>query len=480
MGTSQNHRPTRMAGLGLLVLVLLVVWTGCRPSIPGAAPGGGGGGAVAEATVWAHYFPPYPISIDDAPAESDYYTRNYLDPAGERGKHAAYGGLLRDRPLPRPPRGEDFRLQDLRTEVEQAKSAGIDGFILNVMTLDGSNWRAGVDLMQAATDVGGFQVAVSVDATASIGRADPSVVAERLAELYRSPAAARTGSAFRLDSFAAERRPTSWWQKLISHLRRDHDVPVALTAVFLDPNDANLRAFAPFSRGFGSWGARTVAGNAASRRDAARAHRLDRTWMAAVAAQDARPRSGRFAEAGNTATLRASWGAAIEAGADEVQLVTWNDYSESTHLAPSLAHGTAFLEISRYYAEWFETRREPSITSELLVLSHRVHPAAAAPPPGQLAMAPDLAGPVPVRDQVEALVMLRQPAQVEVRTTTGATMFTAPAGVSAFTVPLVAGDVSARVIRGGATVVEAASPVPVTTSPWRLDLQYYAVSSSEP
>ncbi|WP_170169718.1 endo-1,3-alpha-glucanase family glycosylhydrolase [Nocardioides aurantiacus] len=464
-----------MASIGLLVLALLVAWTGCRPVVPGATPGGGAG--ATEATVWAHYFPPYPISIDDEPAESDYYTRNYLDPAGEGGRHAAYGGLLRDRPVPRSPRGEGFRLADLRTEVEQAKSAGIDGFILNVMTLDGSNWRAGVDLMQAATDVGGFQVAVSVDATASIGRADPTFVAERLAELYRSPAAARTGGVFRLDSFAAERRPTSWWQALIFGLRSAHGIRVSFTAVFLDASDSNLAAYAPFSRGFGRWGERTTRGMEAHVGDAARAHRLGRRWMSPIAVQDSRPREHIYAEASNTATLRASWRSAISGGADEVQIVTWNDYSESTHIAPSVAHGQAFLDILEWYIRWFKEGSAPTVDHDRLFLTHRNQLAAAEPPPGQAGMRPSLGPGTPVSDRAEALVFLKAPAEVAISVAGSQTSFRAEKGVSSFTVPLGPGSVMAQITRDGVTVARLRSPFTVALSPLNLDLQYYAVGT---
>ncbi|SCE09881.1 hypothetical protein GA0115252_13041, partial [Streptomyces sp. DfronAA-171] len=50
--------------------------------------------------VYAHYFTPYPLSLDNQAPGADYYARNYLRPEGESGKHAAYGGLLRDRPRP--------------------------------------------------------------------------------------------------------------------------------------------------------------------------------------------------------------------------------------------------------------------------------------------------------------------------------------------------------------------------------------------
>src|SRR5438128_1389414 len=81
--------------------------------------------------VFAHYFPPYPISIDNRPTDQDYYATKYLDPAGAGGADVAFGGTLRDRPLPRDPRPEsDWRLRDLEDEVRQATSVGIDEFTL--------------------------------------------------------------------------------------------------------------------------------------------------------------------------------------------------------------------------------------------------------------------------------------------------------------------------------------------------------------
>jgi len=53
--------------------------------------------------VFSHYFSPFPISIDNLPASEDYYTTQYINPYGENGKHAAYGGYLRCRPPPRAP-----------------------------------------------------------------------------------------------------------------------------------------------------------------------------------------------------------------------------------------------------------------------------------------------------------------------------------------------------------------------------------------
>ncbi|MDP9416414.1 MAG: hypothetical protein M3P48_00915, partial [Actinomycetota bacterium] len=54
--------------------------------------------------VFAHYMPSLPISLDNQDPSTDYYARNFLTPTGEGGKHVAYGGYLRDRPMPRPVR----------------------------------------------------------------------------------------------------------------------------------------------------------------------------------------------------------------------------------------------------------------------------------------------------------------------------------------------------------------------------------------
>ncbi|MGR6998986.1 hypothetical protein ACU686_13965 [Yinghuangia aomiensis] len=120
--------------------------------------------------VFAHYFTPYPISLNNAAGDADYYKKNYLNPDGEGGKHKQYGGLLRDSPLPRAPLGGDWELQDMETEVRTAVSAGIDGFTVDLLNLDPSSpHRKRVDLLiKAAERVDpGFRIVLMPDMTAS-------------------------------------------------------------------------------------------------------------------------------------------------------------------------------------------------------------------------------------------------------------------------------------------------------------------------
>src|SRR6186713_3368986 len=71
--------------------------------------------------VFAHYFPPYPISLDNLDSAVDYYSTQYLNPGGQEGQYSEFGGMLRDRPLPRAPRSAvNWRELDLMQEVSQA------------------------------------------------------------------------------------------------------------------------------------------------------------------------------------------------------------------------------------------------------------------------------------------------------------------------------------------------------------------------
>ncbi len=78
------------------------------------------------------------------------------------------------------------------------------------------------------------------------------------------------------------------------------------------------------------------------------------------------------------------WGAAINSNADWVELVTWNDWAESTYISPSghsfksnswglLLPHAAYLDASKYYIDWFKTGRQPRITKDELYYFYRLH-----------------------------------------------------------------------------------------------------------
>ncbi|MFJ5550272.1 glycoside hydrolase family 71 protein [Streptomyces sp. NPDC093225] len=426
--------------------------------------------------VFAHYFTPYPLSLDNARAEKDYYTRNYLKPQGEGGKHSRYGGLLRDRPLPVSPKPGDWEYANLQQEVRTARAAGLDGFTVDLLSLSGKNWERTNMLMRAARSVDPhFKIMPMPDMTSI--NPEPTTLADALAKLAAQPAAHRLGDGRLVVSpFKAEAKPVGWWKQVMDLLKSRHGVDTALVPLFLDYG-AHSGEFSSISYGFSEWGSRSYVGQESATRDVRRAHGLGKIWMQPVSVQDARPNQGVYDEAGNTATLRATWNHAIDDGADWVQLTTWNDYSEGSQFAPSLHNGHAYLDISAYYLTRFKTGSWPGIVRDTVYLTSRVQFARTAPTGGQkLLMAPRRGTATP-RDTVEVLSFLTAPGSVRATVGGSGSTYKAPAGPHAELFPLRPGTSSAVARRSGKTVASVGLEYPVTHVVQVQDLQYYAATS---
>ncbi|WP_073908763.1 glycoside hydrolase family 71 protein [Streptomyces sp. CB00455] len=434
-------------------------------------------GAAGRKLVFAHYFTPYPLSLDNVSADGDYYTRNYLDPDGESGKHERYGGLLRDRPLPTPPKGGDWEYANLRQEVRTARAAGIDGFTLDVLSLSGKNWDRSNLLMAAARSVDpSFKIMLMPDMT-SLKTDDPAVLADAIATLGGAPAAHRLPDGRLVVSpFKAEAKSAAWWTRVMDVLKSRHGIRTAFVPLLLDFG-AHNGEFAPISHGFSEWGSRSYVGQEGNTRDVQRAHGMGKIWMQPVSVQDARPNQGIYDEAGNTATLRSTWTHAIEDGADWVQLTTWNDYSEGSHFAPSLHNGYAYLDLTSYYLTKFKTGSWPKIVRDTLYLSARTQFANADPTGDQSLMMALRKGSAAARDTVEVLSFLAEPATVRTATGSAKSSHQAPAGVHCELLPLKTGTATAAVVRDGKAGADVKLPFPVDPKVEVQDLQYYAATS---
>lgn len=416
--------------------------------------------------IFAHYFPPYPRSIDNKPASDDYYSRNYLNPDGEGGKHRAYGGLLRDRPAPRAPLpGDDWKVQDYRVEIEQAIAAGIDGFFVDVLSVTGLNWQRVTDLWKAAEGLP-FVLVPQLDANASVGKLTPAQVADAIASLLGDPNTwrHRRGGQPVLSAFKGEGKPVAWWRDLL-----DRSGSVFMP-VLLD--SSRIREYAPISVGIGTWGTRNPGSTLAGPDHAATAHEHGIDWIAPVSVQDARPSSKCFWEARGWAQLAASWQRAIDDGADFVCLTTWNDYSESTQFAPSMAHGDAILIASGWWASIWRGQ-PPTVERDALLVAHRRHKADAKPVIGTQLQTIRNGERDPAQDLIDVLVFATAPCRITIRCGDKQEQLDIGAGMNVVAVPLGLGTVTATLERNGSTVVQAVSPVPVVPRPQVQDMQYW-------
>lgn len=432
---------------------------------------------ASQKKVFAHYFTPYPISLDNKAADVDYYTRNYLQPNGENGKHAAYGGLLRDRPTPRAPLTGDWALADMKTEVRTAIAAGIDGFTVDL--LNGTQHRTRVQLLiKAAEQVDpGFSIVLMPDMT-SLTSVDQATLAADLAALAASKSVYRLSDGRLVVSpFKAENRTAQWWATFNTTMKQAHGIEVALVPVFLNFS-ANADAFASVSYGFSNWGNRSPNLQGGIPTNTSKAHTLGKIWMQPVSVQDERPNQGIYDEANNTENLRVTWTNAISAGADWIQLTTWNDYSEGTQFSPSVHNDHAYLDISSYYLTRFKTGVAPAIVRDTVYLTHRVQFASARPTSGtQTKFMTPRSGTSTPRDTVEVLSFLTSAATINASVGGQSLSYQATAGVATRTIPLRLGVNSATVTRAGAQTAAVTSPFPVRSVFEAQDLQYVAASS---
>src|SRR6202789_1682798 len=389
--------------------------------------------------VFAHYFYPFPLQVDDKPASQDYYNRNYLNPNGESGKWAAKGGFLRQRPLPvGAAAGANYQLLNMEQEVRMAIARGITGFTIDVMgvrdaTFADSNLHR---LLSAAHAVDPrFKIVVMPDLSAL--KSDADAVTQIIASVASSP------SAYRLDdgrlvvtAFNASQNPPEWWASIFAQLK-SQGINVSFVPTFLGWG-GQAKAFAAISDGFGDWGTATAGVSARMKGDPAIAHgSYGKIFMMSVDPQQYRPKDSIYWEAGNSATFRNAWMSAIDGAADWVQIVTWSDSSESSEIEPATDAtlrrdiGTGFYDLNAFYATWFLLGKQPPITHDVLYYFYRREPTDAAAPAQSM---PNKIVNGSPEDNIELLAFLTSPGELKITIDGHASTLSAPAGMTSFKV----------------------------------------------
>jgi glycosyl hydrolase family 71 len=412
--------------------------------------------------VFAHYFAPFPLSIDNLPALTDYYNMQYLTPGGENNIHLPYGGYLRQRPLAIPPcTAADWLSVNMQSEVQMAIARGISGFCYDILFLNDTRLQT---LLAAAqlVDVR-FKIIPMLDMNGLGTAVTPQQAAAEIASVAASPALYRVADGrIAMAAYDAPLQPLLFWSNVISILNAQ-GINVAFIPV-LQGAASDAGTFDPISYALGAWGTVTPSSSAALVGNPAAAEAVGLKYMMPIGPQQFRPKSQNFWEAGNSAAFRAAWMAAISGDSDLVQVVTWSDFSESGQVQPytdatlNPAIGTGFYDLTAYYATWFSQGVAPTITQDVLYFFYRRMLSSSAHPnqvDGFVAVGP------PAEDNIEVLAFLTEPGVVKITTAGGAFGEAVPAGVTSFKVPSSAGIPVFALLRNGSNVFAAAGPVEI-------------------
>ncbi|MDX1951868.1 MAG: endo-1,3-alpha-glucanase family glycosylhydrolase [Verrucomicrobiota bacterium] len=172
--------------------------------------------------------------------------------------------------------------------------------------------------------------------------------------------------------------------------------------------------------------------------------------------------------------LELQWKGIIQSQPEWVELVTWNDWNESTYFCPVDDPGkyfesirnikrhthSGYMEFSKRYIQWFKTGVEPGIVRDELYYSYRTHPKTAV-----------VTNDSPVRwfigdvqDTVYTTLLLTAPASVEIFSGSSWTTNSAAAGISHFRTGFLPGEQRFVVRRNGSVILSTQGP-PITAEP---------------
>lgn len=433
---------------------------------------------ASDKKVFAFYFPPFPVSIDNKAPDADHISRwvNSLNT-----KDGAYD--LRDRPIERSPWARsDWKQADFEVEIKRAIEVGIDGFIWEYHTsASDARWNQLPAMLAAARAVDpGFKIQLSPDFNTKAGATPDSVVADVL-KVKDDPNIFRLSDGrIVLSPFYPERQPVAFWNSMRDQLAAK-GVKTALVPMFLSwSGSAKEKAeWKDSVYGYTSWGTRSTTGIANYAKNSAEAHARGGIWMQPVAFEDTRSYDGRFWESSNSSVLRQSFEMAINSNADWVVMNTWNDYTESW-VSPSKERGYAVTDVASYYINWFKTGKAPQVTQDALYWFHRSQSTDApfsSQPVGRNGQKVTMYVPNgnPASNDVEMVAFLTSPAKLVIKQGSTVKTMDAGAGVTSFKVPLVAGTTPEFSIeRGGATKQTVKSDTPIRTSVPFQDMMYHA------
>jgi hypothetical protein len=437
--------------------------------------------AASPRKVFVYYFPFFLVSMGNEPIAHDHWALHYMQRSGEGGKYYSSGGFTRERPLPVGPWASPYwREIDETVDVLRAQAIGVDGFGVGIQEAgQGPTFSISEGICYAAAQAApGFKVFAEPDGDV-LRNVSAEDMAKTLIQYQTCPASLRMSDGHTLLApFAPQNEPPDYWREVLDRLRAA-DSTADFIPVLLDPGRF-ARSFAPISSGMSYWGFRdpVLMNSLAARNVIQDATRTAPIWMQPVAPQDFRPKDAVFWEARNTEAFRVAWMSAIEGNAHYVHLVTWNDYSEATEIAPSSGTQFLFYDLCAYYIVWFKIGIPPKILRDAIYYSHRNQIFQPDHPPLQGDRPYRRFGDTPLSNDVEMLAMLIRPATLEINIAGHVYQQAVPAGLTTFRVPAEPGRPRFRIIRDGAVAVEKISDWTIESNPDAASALYLGGSST--
>jgi len=370
-----------------------------------------------------------------------------------------------------------------KREIQEAQAAGIDGFALNVGAWDDvqTYYKTRVELMyQAAEQLGtGFKLFFSVDFE------NPSNTVSMVKGYANRTNTFRYQGKIVLSTYGHNDVPTkSWagvnWTNILSQLNAN-GCPIFFVPYFFSYNVHELPSYddgAGIMQKYSSildvlfwYGAAGLPGELAESNSNynAAAHSVGKLFMASVAPDywgcKQYSVGRRYYEFGGGQGLISQWQSIISNQPDWVEIVTWNDFNESSYLSPVDDPGKYFSELqtprryshngylalSKRYITWYKQGIDPGIANDAVFYSYRPHAKNLVASDTNDVPVTWLTG--DVQDTIYVTASLTAPGTIVINSGGSVTTNSLPAGTSQCSAPFAAGRQTLALLRGQTTVI---------------------------
>jgi glucan endo-1,3-alpha-glucosidase len=374
-------------------------------------------------------------------------------------------------------------VENYKREIREAQAAGIDGFALNCGAWHNEPHypRRTAQIYQAAQELGtGFKLFFSVD----LGNVD--FILDMVRTYARHPAQFLHRNRVVVSTFAASGVP--WKEKVFNPLK-DAGIDVFFVPYFYPEPATELPSYDVVVKHHKKWAdvvdgmfyfgaaglpAQLAASNAAYTKAL---HEAGKVCMASYTPSywGHKQPGKRYYESEGGAGTELQWMSIIESQPEWIEIVTWNDFGEASYVCPiedfqktlsflepppRNSHA-GYLELSRYFIEWYKTGKKPAVKQEGLFFFYRTHPKGVVVAGDK----PVEARAGPVEDVLYVTTLAN--AAAELRVTTGGTK-AAPGAVSPglqhYKIPFQPGSQRFELWRGGRAIA-AKDGTPIEAAP---------------
>lgn len=257
----------------------------------------------------------------------------------------------------------------IRRQIEEAKSAGIDGFIYATPSLDDHDLIENFEIMLDVSEQLDFKVLSSIDLLLlNYGSDLKTTVLSNLREFFKShyqhPAYMKINGKPVIQLYAVNKLPISDWEEIIATLKSEGFVGVFLT----DSGTGDLSLFQGFyyyaTNGISDLGKTYASSSQFINYYAVLSEVLEqKLWIATVQPgfdnspitnDPVTPIFGQppeIIDRENGDFYRHTWEAAISSDPVWIFITTWNEWQENTCIEPSQSYGDYYLQLTAEYVD---------------------------------------------------------------------------------------------------------------------------------